>query len=84
MTTTPTELDELKAGLTASINTIDDADLLRTLRDVVHSHQTTSDEDWDRLSDYRKARLVEGLSQAHRGEGVSRENAPRDVWLLQP
>ena len=41
--------------------------MLRSLASVVVSHQTTAEDEWDKLSDYRKARIEEDLAQARRG-----------------
>ena len=81
--TLPT-LDELKTKLTDAIRASDDERMLRSLASVVVSHQATAEDEWDKLSDYRKARIEEGLAQSRRGEGVTRENAPKHIQLLQP
>ena len=81
--TLPT-LDELKTKLTAAIRASDDERMLRSLASVVVSYETTAEDEWDKLSDYRKARIEEGLAQARRGEGVTRANAPKHIKLLQP
>ena len=79
--TLPT-LDELKTKLTDAIRASDDERMLRSLASVVVSYETTAEDEWDKLSDYRKARIEEGLAQARRGEVVSREEATKRLKFL--
>ena len=79
--TLPT-LDELKTKLTDAIRASDDERMLRSLASVVVSYETTAEDEWDKLSDYRKARIEEGLAQARRGEVVSREEAAKRLKFL--
>ena len=79
--TLPT-LDELKTKLTDAIRASDDERMLRSLASVVVLYETTAEDEWDKLSDYRKARIEEGLAQARRGEVVSREEAAKRLKFL--
>ena len=71
---------ELREGIMETVNSIDDIRLLMTISSLVYSYadQTT----WDDLPAHRKESIERGYQQALRGEGVTREEAPRHIRLL--